>query len=100
MIAVKLDDGITEATDVNAPKIVKSNDEDTCAFIFPYSITSIGYNAFAFCDTLTSITIPNSVTSIGEDAFDYCSDDLIITYKGKQYTQEEFFKDNRSIIAD
>ena len=37
-----------------------------------YSVTSIGGNAFAFCDGLTSVTIPNSVTSIGESAFYAC----------------------------
>ena len=37
-----------------------------------YSVTSIGNNAFYFCNSLTSITIPNSVTSIGSYAF-YCS---------------------------
>ena len=34
---------------------------------------SIGVDAFAFCDGLTSVTIPNSVTSIGEVAFAYCN---------------------------
>ncbi len=38
-----------------------------------YSVTSIGYAAFLWCSSLTSVTIPNSVTSIGEDAFRYCS---------------------------
>ncbi len=37
-----------------------------------YSVTSIGDEAFACCDGLTSITIPNSVTSIGESAFFSC----------------------------
>ena len=37
-----------------------------------YSVTSIGKNAFYYCDSLTSITIPNSVTSIGESAFENC----------------------------
>ena len=35
-----------------------------------YSVTSIGWYAFADCSGLTSITIPNSVTEIGRGAFE------------------------------
>ena len=38
----------------------------------PDSVTSIGYYAFAYCDSLTSIVIPDSVTDIGGEAFEYC----------------------------
>ena len=38
-----------------------------------YPITSIGYGAFANCDSLTSIVIPDGVTSINERAFYDCS---------------------------
>ena len=41
--------------------------------MIPNSVTSIGYSAFQYCSSLTSVTIPNSVTSIGQDAFSYCS---------------------------
>jgi len=38
----------------------------------PNSVTSIGYEAFFRCSSLQSITLPNSVTSIGDLAFDGC----------------------------
>ncbi|MBE7090585.1 MAG: hypothetical protein E7363_01565 [Clostridiales bacterium] len=37
-----------------------------------YPVTSIGYDAFYDCDSLTEIVIPASVTSIGDWAFDSC----------------------------
>ena len=39
----------------------------------PYSVTSIGDDAFWYCSNLTSVTIPESVTSIGGWAFECCS---------------------------
>ena len=38
-------------------------------------VTSIGYSAFYYCYSLTSITIPDSVTSIGDYAF-FCCENL------------------------
>ena len=43
-----------------------------------YSVTSIGCEAFAYCNSLTSVVIGNSVTSIGERAFYVCSNLTII----------------------
>ena len=45
------------------------------------SVTSIGEEAFADLDRLTSITIPNSITSIGSYAFRYCSNLASVTFE-------------------
>ena len=51
------------------------------------SVTSIGESAFRGCDSLTSITIPESVTSIGESAFYGCSNLTNVTFEeGSQLT--------------
>ena len=42
-------------------------------FTIPESVTSIEYQAFSDCSSLTSITIGDSVTSIGARAFAYCT---------------------------
>jgi uncharacterized repeat protein (TIGR02543 family) len=53
-----------------------------CAFAYcssltsitlPNSVTTIGASAFAYCSSLTSITIPDSVTTIGDGAFYGCT---------------------------
>ncbi|MBR5101848.1 MAG: leucine-rich repeat protein [Muribaculaceae bacterium] len=38
-----------------------------------YKVTQIGYCAFLYCRSLTSVTIPNTVTSIGYNGFSGCS---------------------------
>ena len=55
----------------------------------PDSVTVIEFGAFSGCTSLTEITIPDSVTEIGYCAFNSC-DNLTITYRGQQYTAEEF----------
>ena len=41
--------------------------------VIPNSVTIIGDDAFAYCESLTNITIPDSVASIGDSAFEDCS---------------------------
>ena len=49
----------------------------------PDSVTSIGYEAFFYCTSLTQMVIPSSVLSIGHDAFGYDSSLTSVTFKGK-----------------
>ena len=39
---------------------------------FDADVTTIGNNAFNWCESLTSVTIPDSVTTIGNSAFETC----------------------------
>ncbi len=39
----------------------------------PEGVTAIGAGAFGVCSGLTSVTIPEGVTTIGDEAFAYCS---------------------------
>ncbi len=63
---------IGNPTSVSIPTLIQSNGKQ-------YTVTSIGYRAFADCSSLTSVTIGNSVTSIGELAFSDCSSLTSIT---------------------
>ena len=60
-------------------------------------VTSIGEEAFVYCDNLTSVTIPNSVEVIGDDAFKQCRNlkTLIIPEGVKRIGEKAFFDCNK-----
>ena len=64
-----LGDGMVEITGYNG----SAKTVDIPKTIDGKSVTSIGGSAFAWCSSLTSITIPNSVTNIGIYAFRECT---------------------------
>ena len=47
-------------------------ERDITSITIPSGTTTIGANAFYYCDSLTSVTFPSSVTSIGNRAFQGC----------------------------
>ena len=53
--------------------------EQVTEYILGDEITSIGWHAFEYCSSLTSVAIPNSVISIGERAFSNCSGLISVT---------------------
>lgn len=72
-----LDDGTVEITGyAGSDKVVMIPDT-----IEGKKVSSIGDWAFSDCSSLTSIEIPSGVTSIGENAFDYCDELIIICVK-------------------
>ena len=54
---------------------IKSNEYNNSMGVITFDgdVTTIGYDAFYWCTSLTSVTIPDSVTTIGELAFYHCN---------------------------
>ena len=59
----------------------------------PNSVTSIMYDAFSSCSSLTSIEIPDSVTSIMYGAFSGCDSLTSIIWQGTTYNSVDEFLD-------
>ena len=62
---VEVHDCDDSAVSVNIPKFVSYDGYD-------YYVTSIGEDAFKYCEDITGITMPDSITSIGDGAFYDC----------------------------
>ncbi|MFR2515442.1 MAG: leucine-rich repeat domain-containing protein [Ruminococcus sp.] len=56
----------------------------------PNSVTSIEYEVFSDCTSLTSITIPDGVTSIGNSAFRCCRNLTALTLPNSVTNIEEY----------
>ena len=63
-------------------------------YTIPDSVTTIGYTAFGWCDSLTSVNIPDSVTTIGEWAFSSCNSLTSVTIGDSVTTigEDAFYK--------
>ena len=101
----------TEPAAFGAILVSNTYEDGQGVLTFDDTITSIGYQAFKDCTSLTSITIPDSVTSIGYTAFDGCSSLTSVTipegvtsigytaFSGCLFTKETFIN-NSSLDAE
>ncbi len=82
-----LEDGTAEITGYNG----KAETLEIPSKLDGYTVTSIGYEAFKDCDSLTSVTIPDSVESISEDVFGYCNGltEIKVDGNNKNYSSQD-----------
>ncbi len=69
------------------------------AITIPNSVKSLGDACFRDCSSLTAITIPNSVTSLGDDCFYSCSSLTAITIPNSVKSLGEFCFDGCSRLT-
>ena len=66
------DESLADSTDIVIPETVSLVDNVWMSGD-DYIVTSIEYEAFYDCSSLTSISLPSSLTSISDEAFRYCT---------------------------
>ena len=75
---------------------------DIVSVVIEDGVTTIGNEAFYYCDSLTSVTIPDSVTSIGNEAFNHCIilASINVDSENKYYASEDgvLFNKDKSIL--
>lgn len=69
-------------------------------YVIPDTVTSIGTDAFASCESLASVTIPESVISIAKGAFDQCNKLENVYYTGsrEQWNSIEIGDSNENLF--
>ena len=77
LISIKVSEGNAKYDSRNNCNAIIETESNTLIYgcqntIIPNNVTSIGKEAFSYCEGLTSITIPSSVNKIGERAFYKC----------------------------
>ena len=66
--------------------------------VIPKGVTSIGYRAFALCESIERVTIPMSVTAIGSSAFRRCENlENIVISKGVTMICDSAFRECKKL---
>ena len=86
--------------DKSQTTLVKYPQAKAGSYTIPGSVTSIGAVAFAFCGSLTNVTIGESVTNIGGSAFVFCTNLTSVYFKGNAPAADSsvFANDNNATV--
>ena len=91
---------ITDASLYGAILISNTYKDGQGVLVFDDAVTKIGGDAFAYCESLTSVTIPDSVTTIGDYAFENCNSLTSVTIPDSVTSIGEFaFYDCESLTS-
>lgn len=83
---LKMDIDGTYSGPLKSDTVLYLNGELLCELVIPLDIEAIKDNAFAYCQSITSVTLGDNVKSIGEHAFFRCGN-LVNVNIGKNVTQ-------------